>query len=84
MSDTSIETHTQTQIDHDGDSMPCVRIFGLSPDRAALQIRSYGALTGGRGGKDRPAYSTAHLTAAQIVEIRALLLIELERLKKYA
>jgi len=84
MTDISIQTDTQTQIDHDGDSMPCVRVYGASPEQTVIQIRTYGSLTGNRNGKTRPAYSSAYLDAKQIVELRAVLLTELERLKSLA
>ncbi len=80
MSDTTIQTTTFARIDHKGATEAGVRVMGSSPERSAIQIRSFGTTTSNGGGKVRPVYSHAYLSIEQIEELIVALEAERTRL----
>jgi hypothetical protein len=82
--DTNITvTSVKTRIDHDGSTNEGVRVFSYSPECTALQIRTCGSVTFNGGGKKRPAFSHALLSAADIRQLMAALQLELTRLEAH-
>lgn len=50
-------TYLQSQVDHEGDIVPKVRIYKNSPESMVLQIRTFGPVTGSSKGKPRAVFS---------------------------
>ncbi len=58
----------------------CLRIYGESPEAAALQIRTYGSVAPRSRGVYRLAYSTVSLTADDIEKVIEELKVQRARL----
>ena len=73
--------YAQTLIDHNGETLQGVRLYGDSPDTACLQIRTFGPITSSRTGKHREAFSTVSLNATDLTLLISELRVQLARLQ---